>query len=136
MVACVQSSQLSSNVFGRWVEEMDSLFLARALADSISISSIANVMAAIRRFASLASSVSGLWSILDAHKLTGPNYADWLRNLRIVLRIEKLEYVIDSPKPTEPASDAHNDEHVVYRKWIDDANVAQCIMLASMNIEL
>ncbi|KAL8147776.1 hypothetical protein AgCh_005192 [Apium graveolens] len=75
-------------------------------------------------------------SILDAHKLTGPNYADWLRNLRIVLRIEKLEYVIDSPKPTEPASDAHNDEHVVYHKWIDDANVAQCIMLASMNIEL
>ena len=82
------------------------------------------------------SSALSLRSILDAHKLTGPNYADWLRNLRIVLRIEKLEYVIDSPKPTEPASDAHNDEHVVYRKWIDDANVAQCIMLASMNIEL
>ncbi|KAL8098527.1 hypothetical protein AgCh_031343 [Apium graveolens] len=75
-------------------------------------------------------------SILDAHKLTGPNYADWLRNLRIVLRIEKLEYVIDSPKPTEPAIDAHNDEHVVYHKWVDDANVAQCIMLASMNIKL
>ncbi|KAL8124185.1 hypothetical protein AgCh_011991 [Apium graveolens] len=82
------------------------------------------------------SSALSLRSILDAHKLTGPNYADWLRNLRIVLRIEKLEYVIDSPKPTEPASDAHNDEHVVYRKWIDDANVAQYIMLASMNIEL
>ncbi|KAL8092814.1 hypothetical protein AgCh_034891 [Apium graveolens] len=82
------------------------------------------------------SSALSLRSILDAHKLTGPNYADWLRNLRIVLRIEKLEYVIDSPKPTEPASDAHNDEHVVYRKWIDNANVAQCIMLASMNIEL
>ncbi|KAL8098275.1 hypothetical protein AgCh_031152 [Apium graveolens] len=69
-------------------------------------------------------------------QMTGPNYADWLRNLRIVLWIEKLEYVIDSPKPTEPASDAHNDEHVVYRKWIDNANVAQYIMLASMNIEL
>ncbi|KAL8155353.1 hypothetical protein AgCh_000657 [Apium graveolens] len=82
------------------------------------------------------SSALSLTSILDAHKLTGPNYADWLRNLRIVLRIEKLEYVIDSPKPTEPASDAHNDEHVVYRKWIDDASVTQCIMLASMNIEL
>ncbi|KAL8089414.1 hypothetical protein AgCh_039025 [Apium graveolens] len=62
------------------------------------------------------SSALSLRSILDAHKLTGPNYADWLRNLRIVLRIEKLEYVIDSPKPTEPASDAHNDEHVVYRR--------------------
>ncbi|KAL8104443.1 hypothetical protein AgCh_028601 [Apium graveolens] len=82
------------------------------------------------------SSALSLRSILDAHKLTGPNFANWLRNLRIVLRVEKLEYVLDSPKPTKPASDAHNDEHVVYRKWIDDANVAQCIMLASMNIEL
>ncbi|KAL8113818.1 hypothetical protein AgCh_020925 [Apium graveolens] len=82
------------------------------------------------------SSALSLRSILDAHKLTGPNFADWLRNLRIVHRVEKLEYVLDSPKPTEPASDAHNDEHVVYRKWIDDANVAQYIMLASMNIEL
>ncbi|KAL8102798.1 hypothetical protein AgCh_027358 [Apium graveolens] len=82
------------------------------------------------------SSTLSLQSILDAHKLTGPNFADWLRNLRIVLRVEKLEYVLDSPKPTEPASDAHNDEHVVYHKWIDDANIAQCIMLASMNIEL
>ncbi|KAL8101584.1 hypothetical protein AgCh_033472 [Apium graveolens] len=52
------------------------------------------------------------------------------------IRVEKLEYVLDSPKPTERASDVHNDEHVVYHKWIDDANVAQCIMLASMNIEL
>ena len=82
------------------------------------------------------SSALSLRSILDAHKLTGPNFADWLRNLRIVLRVEKLEYVLDSPMPAEPAEDAHNDEHVVYRKWIDDANVAQCIMLASMNIEL
>ena len=82
------------------------------------------------------SSTLSLWSILDAHKLTGPNFADWLRNLKIVLRVEKLEYVLNSPLPAEPADDAHNDEHVVYRKWIDDANVAQCIMLASMNIEL
>ncbi|KAL8134571.1 hypothetical protein AgCh_009553 [Apium graveolens] len=54
--------------------------------------------------------------ILDAHKLTGPNFADWLRNLRIVLRVEKPEYVLDSPKPTEPASDAHNDEYVMSRR--------------------
>ena len=82
------------------------------------------------------SSALSLRSILDAHKLTSPNFADWLRNLKIVLRVEKLEYVLNSPKPAEPADDAHDDEHVVYRKWIDDANVAQCIMLASMNIEL
>ena len=82
------------------------------------------------------SSALSLRSILDAHKLTGPNFADWLRNLKIVLRVEKLEYVLNSPLPTEPAVDAHDDQHDVYRKWIDDANVAKCIMLASMNIEL
>ena len=82
------------------------------------------------------SSALSLHCMLDAHKLTGPNYADWLRNLRIVLRIEKKEYVLDSPKPAEPAQDAHNDEHIVYRNWIDDARVAQCVMLGSMNDEL
>ena len=82
------------------------------------------------------SSALSLRSILDAHKLTGLNFVDFLRNLKIVLRVEKLEYVLNSPLPAEPADDAHDDEHVVYRKWIDDANVAQCIMLASMNIEL
>jgi hypothetical protein len=82
------------------------------------------------------SSALSLRSILDAHKLTGPNFADWLRNLRIVLRTEKLEYVLNSPLPAEPADDAPDDEHVVYRKWIDEANVAQCVMLASMNVEL
>ncbi|KAL8109077.1 hypothetical protein AgCh_025245 [Apium graveolens] len=109
---------------------------------SVDISSYRGMVDSLQRKAKhrftlyIMSSALSLRSILDAHKLTGPNYADWLRNLRIVLRIEKLEYVIDSPKPTEPASDAHNDEHVVYLKWIDDANVAQCIMLASMSIEL
>ena len=70
------------------------------------------------------SSALSLRSILDAHKLTGPNYADWLQNLRIFLRAEKLDYVLNSPLPQAPAEDAHNDEHVVYHKWIDDANVA------------
>ena len=90
----------------------------------------------IYRFTIYMSSALSLRSILDAHKLTGPNFADWLRNLKIVLRVEKLEYVLNSPLSAEPADDAHDDEHVVYHKWIDDANVAQCIMLASMNIEL
>ena len=67
------------------------------------------------------SSALSLRSILDAHKLTGPNFADWLRNLKILLRVEKLKYVLNSSLPAEPADDAHNDEHVVYRKWIDDA---------------
>ena len=34
-----------------------------------------------------------LRSILEKDKLNGTNYADWMRNLRIVLRVEKKEAV-------------------------------------------
>ena len=44
----------------------------------------------------MASSLS-LCSILDANKLTEPNYVDWLRNLKIVLSQEKLSYILDTP---------------------------------------
>ena len=82
------------------------------------------------------SSALSLRSILDANKLTGPNYADWLRNLRIVLRAEKKDYVLDSPIPEHPPEDALYVERDVYTDWIDAANVAQCVMLASMTPEL
>ena len=82
------------------------------------------------------SSALSLRSILDANKLTGPNFADWLRNLRIVLKSEKLDHVINSPLPKAPVDDAPYDEHQAHRSWMDEANVAQCIMLASMNSEL
>lgn len=82
------------------------------------------------------SSTLSLRSILDANKLTGPNYADWLRNLRIVLRAEKKDYVLDSPLPVPPSDDALFHEREVYNDWLDAANVAQCVMLASMTPEL
>ena len=34
-----------------------------------------------------------LQSITDANILTGPNFLDWLKNLRIVLKKERLSYV-------------------------------------------
>ncbi|MQM11802.1 hypothetical protein Taro_044712 [Colocasia esculenta] len=41
------------------------------------------------------SSGNPLRGILDANKLTGPNYLDWLRNLKIVLRSERIAYVLE-----------------------------------------
>ena len=38
-----------------------------------------------------------LRSVLEKDKLNGTNYADWIRNLRIVLRAEKKEEVLDTP---------------------------------------
>ena len=78
-----------------------------------------------------------LRSILDKEKLNGTNFVDWNRNLRIVLRQEKKEYVLDTPYPDEPQNVAHNSN--VYRAYVkhtDDAVDVQCLMLACMNSEL
>ena len=87
------------------------------------------------RFYKMSNSLS-LRSILDANKLTGPNYTDWLRKLRIVLTAEKLSYILNSPIPASVAATASEEEIATFKKWQDDASVVQCIMLASMSNEL
>ena len=47
-----------------------------------------------------------LRSILEKEKLNGTNFIDWYRNLRIVLKQEKKEYVLEVPYPDELAEDA------------------------------
>ena len=47
-----------------------------------------------------------LRSILEKDKLNGTNFLDWYRNLRIVLRQERKEYILDHPIPEEPAANA------------------------------
>ena len=53
-----------------------------------------------------------LRNILFDNKLTGSNFIDWVQNLRIILRQEKLLYVLENPIPSEPTTDddvADND---------------------------
>ena len=76
-----------------------------------------------------------LRGILDVNRLTGPNYTDWLRNLRIVLTAEKIVYILDTVIPT-PEEGANEDEIARYVKYIDDSTLAQCYMLGSMTPEL
>ena len=45
-------------------------------------------------------------SIMDVNILTKPNFLDWLKNLRIVLKRERLAYVVIEPLPESPAADA------------------------------
>ncbi|KAJ8771003.1 hypothetical protein K2173_023328 [Erythroxylum novogranatense] len=77
-----------------------------------------------------------LRSIVDANKLTGPNFTAWLRNLKFVLRQEKKLYVLDTELPPEPAQDAANEDWVYYQRHIDDNVQVTCVMLASMSLEL
>ena len=77
-----------------------------------------------------------LRGIMDANKLTGPNFTDWLHNLKIVLRCEKLAYVLDIEDPVEPATNASEEEVVLYQAWKEDSIKVQCYMPGSMSNEL
>ena len=57
----------------------------------------------------MASSLS-LRSILDVNKLTGSDYVDWLRNLRIVFTQKKISYILDTSDPEPIGEDAIEDE--------------------------
>ncbi|CAD6242832.1 unnamed protein product [Miscanthus lutarioriparius] len=60
-----------------------------------------------------------LCSILEKDKLNGTNYADWIRSLRIVLRAEKKEDILDTPLPIEPTDNAPATEKNAYKKACD-----------------
>ena len=60
------------------------------------------------------SSIVNLQSILDANKWTDANFMDWLRNLRIVLKAERIAYVLDGPLPKSPTVDASNEDQNAY----------------------
>ena len=83
----------------------------------------------------MASSLS-LRSILDVNKLTGPNYVDWLRNIKIVLSQEKLSYILDAPTLEPLGEDASEEEKTTYKMWQNDSLTVKYIMLASMINEL
>ncbi|XP_072148496.1 uncharacterized protein [Setaria viridis] len=55
--------------------------------------------------------------VLEKEKLNGANFSDWYRNLIIVLRQQKTEYVLEQPYP-------------------DDALNVSCLMLATMSPNL
>ena len=76
-----------------------------------------------------------LGPMLEKEKLatTGNNYADWVRNLRIVLRSAKKLYVLETALPAKPAADAPVDEQNVWATKDDDHNLVQCLMLACMS---
>ncbi|KAK6122767.1 hypothetical protein DH2020_043485 [Rehmannia glutinosa] len=76
-----------------------------------------------------------LASILEQNKLSGPNFVDWLRNLKIVLELEKRAYVLDKVPPPPP-EDKTSDAYGEYLRHIDDNLQARCYMLASMSNEL
>ena len=82
------------------------------------------------------SSTNPLRGIMDVNHLTSPNFTNWLRNLKILLKFERIAYVLEGDGLVEPASDAFEDEVWEYQKWQEDSTTVQCYMMASMCNEL
>ncbi|KAL4364152.1 hypothetical protein GQ457_04G017010 [Hibiscus cannabinus] len=77
-----------------------------------------------------------LRSLLEKEKLNGINFLDWFCNLRIVLKQERKEHVIEKPVPKDPSVDAPTADKDKFKKYMDDMVDVGCLMLATMTPEL
>ena len=77
-----------------------------------------------------------LKSIQEKDKRNGTNFSTWYRNLRIFLKHDKKEHVLEDPLPEEPADNASTTTKNAYQKLVDESNEISCLMLASMEPDL
>ncbi|KAI4387411.1 hypothetical protein MLD38_005248 [Melastoma candidum] len=77
-------------------------------------------------------------SLLEKERLhsDGTNFLDWSRQMGIVLRYERKEYVLDVPLPEQPTGDITSDDIAKYRKHLDDEHEVQTLLLSMMESEL
>ena len=73
--------------------------------------------------------------IMDGNVLTEPNFLDWLNNLRIVLKREKLAYVIKEPVLESPATNTPESVQRAYQKRLVDNVRAGLIIYTYMSPE-
>ena len=79
-----------------------------------------------------------LRSLLEKEKLKsdGTNFMDWYCNLRIILRHEKIEYVLNAPVSEALAEDASAEDKAKNFKHIDDEHEVSCLLVAMMSSDL
>jgi hypothetical protein len=70
--------------------------------------------------------------LLEKEKLNGANFMDWYRNLRIVLRQEKTEYVLLEPYPKDILSGSTAVDCRAHEKRCDDALNISSLLLMTM----
>ncbi|KAK8708412.1 hypothetical protein V6N13_059454 [Hibiscus sabdariffa] len=84
----------------------------------------------------MANNTISLRSLLEKEKLNGINFLDWFRNLRIVLKQERKEYVIEEAVPNDPGPNASRADKDKFKKHMDDMVDVGCLMLATMTPKL
>ncbi|KAI3723576.1 hypothetical protein L2E82_35254 [Cichorium intybus] len=82
------------------------------------------------------SSVPSILSLCSKVQLNGTNYNDWIRNIKMALRYENKEYVLETELVDIDPETATPEEIALYQKHSDDVTKVACIMIATMNPEL
>jgi len=73
--------------------------------------------------------------ILDNYILTRLNFKDCLRNLKIVLRMEKTEYVLDKIVPYSLLDGSSVEEYFFWEKMRENDMQARNYIMASISSE-
>ena len=79
---------------------------------------------------------SVLRTLLEKEKLNGTNFLDWDRNLRLILKHERKEYILTQDPPAEPSLSAARSLRDLYQKFLSDQIDVQCLMMGYMIPEL
>ncbi|GJS34724.1 retrotransposon protein, putative, ty1-copia subclass [Tanacetum coccineum] len=74
--------------------------------------------------------------MLEREKLSGSNFNDWFRSLKLVLRVEKKQSVIEQPIPPAPVAGSTYQSFVEWNTIYDAHNEVACLMLGSMTPKL
>jgi hypothetical protein len=74
--------------------------------------------------------------LLEKEKLNGANFMEWYRNLRIILRQEKTEYVLIEPYHDDLPTGSNAIDHRAHEKRCDDALNVSYLTLATMSPHL
>ena len=83
---------------------------------------------------------SVLRSFFEKQKLTGPNFIDWYRQLRIILSAEDKENYLEHPIPTAPvATPGHlvlPEALAAHTAWVKESKDIAAFMLMTMDLEI
>ncbi|GJZ51003.1 hypothetical protein Tco_0605518 [Tanacetum coccineum] len=74
--------------------------------------------------------------MFEREKLSGTNFNDWFRSLKLVLRVEKKMFVIEQPIPPTPPADSTAQVLAQWNAVYDAYTEVACLMLKSMTPEL
>nr|GEV57615.1 methyl-CpG-binding domain-containing protein 2-like isoform X1 [Tanacetum cinerariifolium] len=74
--------------------------------------------------------------MLEKHQLTGPNFNEWFRALKLVVRTEKLQDVFETALPPAPTAGADAQALADWPVLFYRHNEVACLMLGTMSLKL